>query len=619
MKKLLRIILSSILLSIILIVSLVMPVLAIDDPDVPPTLPSVYIYEDLIEDGDLGMLAEYYIDYTVAGTPTEPVSQSYLVIFIDTDGTTQLRAVAPYPYEDNGYYRGYAWIYFSAADVTAYSLDSADEALYSMWIRGNPTVPSGWTGDPPSGTGVITEWHTTGDSAVLLAQRVLNFSFILNTEWAPTDIVESTPVGNALTDEGESYWTNVIPNLRIMAPACFSDRRADPTYEDLDYTTSFGATATSGTATIAGSPVTLAAGANTITANTTGDFTLTLNPGTYGTIADDTGTISTSPSNLVPGDNVITVTGVGDLTVTVNLGTVQQTLTDEVTGTGLDLTTIATVFGMSGIAFSGIIWALLTILICGATYVSTSKLGGLQRGAGNITMFMAIISLIGGTLLGLLDVRIVALLAIGYGALIGYMLFFRTSADIGRTVMFMGWMWFVVCLVGGVLTGIVPQASATLASDLTATGSVITVDSTEGFPTDGIIVIEDERIAYAETTATTFEGTTWRPLIRGAEDTEAVAHTAIDPDTGKYRQVRMREGAILNNALNYNMALLSDSSGFMLFVTLPVAVIDIVSNFITLPLSFLGTDMVILTYIWALIGLGLIVSIAIAMVGGRRV
>ena len=204
------------------------------------------------------------------------------------------------------------------------------------------------------------------------------------------------------------------------------------------------------------------------------------------------------------------------------------------------------------------------------------------------------------------------MLAIGYGAFIGYIIFFRTSADIGRTVMFMGWMWFIVCLVGGTIAGVVPQATTRLTTDISATDTTITVSSTVNFRDTGIIVIGDERIAYHTKTGTTFTGTFWRPLVRGASGTDAAAHSSG-------AATRAVETAMLNDTLNYNLALLSDASGIMFFVTLPLVFWDMITSFVFLPLAFLGTDMAILTYVWAIIGLGLLTSIVIAMIGGRRV
>jgi len=586
---------------------------AIADPDSPPQMSAIYVYEDLLEEGDVGVFIDYYLDYSANATPTETVNESYLVVFIDADGVTQLKAVAPYAFVDNGYGRGFAWVYFSATEAAADFIDSANEANYRVWLIGNPTVPSGWTGDPPKTIAGIDEWYTTGDSAVLLALRILYYADVLEVIWS-LDLIEATGLGNRLTTLGEGYFQNVIANLRDMAPACFSSGTIEPGQEDIDYSVAFGAVATG--AIVTGTPVTLTSGVNTLNINAIGTFILELENGTYGTIEDGTATMTSPLSNIVPGTNTITVTGgvAGTLIATVALESTQQTLVDTVTGTGFDLTKVAQRFGMSRMVFSGLLWFAISIILCGASYRWESGRGGIGGvgGAGGITMLMFTMCLIGGTLLGLLDMRVTAMIGIGYGGFIGYVLFFRTSADIGRTVMFMGWMWFIVCLMGGTLMGVTPQASTRLTADITSTDTTINVSSTAGFRDAGIIVIGDERLAYHKTTATSFTGTFWRPLIRGTSDTDADAHTEGD-------SVRALEGALLNDSLNYNLALLSDASGIMQFITLPLVVWDMLTSFIFLPLSFLGTDMVILTYIWGIFGLGLLVTAFIAMAGGRRV
>lgn len=608
MNKILNTIIA-LLITLYAMVAFPTSVLAIADPDTPPQVSAVYVYEDLLEDGDLGILVDYYLDY--AALPSETITEAYLVAFIDTDNTTQLKAVAPYTFVNSGYRRGLAWIYFTASEVTTHGIDQANEALHTVWLMGNPTL--GWAGDPPKTTVGIDYWQTTGDTDVLFALRVLYYADILELVWG-ADIIEATALGNRLTTSGVSYFTNVVANLRTIAPGCFPTGTVEPTLEDIDYDIYFGGTASNSTAIITGSPVTLASGNNTITATGIGIFIIDLVPGTYGTVSDNTGAITLSPSDIVPGENEVTVTGTGNLTVIVALASTQETITGTVEGTGFDLTDIATIFGMSRLMFSGLLWFVITIILCAIPYGWSRREGVTMGGAatGGATMLIFALSLIGGTLLGFLDMRVTAMLAIGYGAFIGYMLFFRTSADIGRTMMFMGWMWFVVCLMGGLLAGITPQASTRLTADITATDTTITVSSTAGFREQGIITSGDERMAYHKTTDTTFTGTFWRPLVRGAQDTEAVAHSTSDA-------VRSTENALLNDSLNYNIALLSDASGLMQFVALPVVIWDIVTSFIFLPLSFLGTDMVILTYIWGIIALGFLVSVFVALAGGRRV
>lgn len=400
-----------------------MPALAIAGPDNPPQVSDVYVYEDLLEDGDAGVLVDYYLDY--ASVPSETVTDAYLVVFVDTDGTTQIRAVSPYTYVNSGYGRGLAWIYFSADDVTTYGITSASVADYKVWLVGNPTL--GWSGDPPKTTTGISYWQPTGsDTAVLLALQVLDYADVLELIWA-LDLIEETALGNRLTSAGASYFVNVIANLRTIAPSAFSAGQYNPVMEDIDTSTSFGATMTNGSGNVTGSPITLTEGSNTVTATVAGTFTLELNRGTSGNVTDGTGIVTDSPVDLVYGTNTITVPGggTGTLTVVVNLIDTQTAITDTVTGTALDLTTVATRFGMSPLMFSGLVWLIITVVICASVYRVGQREG--VPGGGKVVMVVFDICIIGGAVLGLLSLLVAALMFIGFGAFTGYIIFFRQA------------------------------------------------------------------------------------------------------------------------------------------------------------------------------------------------
>ena len=402
------------------------------------------ILDDLLEDGDLGILIDYFIDYTIAGIPDEVVTEAYFASFIDIDGTTQLGTVAPYTFDSSGYGRGVVWIYFTAAEVTAAGIDRANEALYEVWLMGNPTVPSGWTGDPPKTIAGIDYWQPAdSDTAILLAFRapggVLYYADILELAWS-LDLVETTTLGSRLTTLGEAYFPNVINSLRTIAPGCFAVSEEQATLEELDYSTAFGATIEDGTGTLPVSPLTLTEGDNDVVITGAGTFILELEQGTVGTAVSVAGgnVVTGSPAALVAGTNTITSTmaGTNNFTITVNLVDTQSAITDTITGTGLDLgllapgevQTLPEKFGMSTMMMSSLVWMGVTILVCAATYKVRSRVGFGSGGSSKMVLVVFDIMVIGGGILGLLDILVAVLLFILFGMLTGYVLFYRSAS-----------------------------------------------------------------------------------------------------------------------------------------------------------------------------------------------
>ncbi len=176
----------------------------------------------------------------------------------------------------------------------------------------------------------------------------------------------------------------------------------------------------------------------------------------------------------------------------------------------------------------------------------------------------------------------------------------------------MMFIWLMVCIAGNVMQGQTDFVRTSLTSAISDTVLVIPVRSTSGYPDSGIIIIESEKIAYSSKTATSFTGSLVRPVARGAEGTEAASHT-----NGK--QVTTVSGAMVNSSAAYNIAVMTDPAGALAFVTVPLAFFSLLGSFLFLPLQFLGTDLQILTYIWAVVGIGMLVAITMQLAGGRRV
>lgn len=173
-------------------------------------------------------------------------------------------------------------------------------------------------------------------------------------------------------------------------------------------------------------------------------------------------------------------------------------------------------------------------------------------------------------------------------------------------------MWLMVCLAGGVLSGQVETVSTRLTADVTDTDTTVPVTSTTGLPSSGIIVIESEHIAYSHTSATSIYGSTTSPLLRGTQNTEAATHAAGT-------LVTTVPGSMINNSFAYNIAVMSDTAGVQAFVSAPLAFFRLLGGFFSAPLEFLGTNLSIITYLWAIMGIGVIAALTISLAGGRRV
>lgn len=217
-----------ILALVVILLAILIPatnVLAIDAPDTPSEIVWVFAYDDLLEDGDQGYLVYYNIPY--AALPSEPVTDSYLAVLVDVDGTTQVSSVAPVTYgTDDGYNYGVAWIYLTYAESTAAGI-GWDEAQF-IWVAGNPTLT--WVpADPPKTVSGITLWKpATETTSTALGTRVLYVASRIQLEWG-VDLVQIVADSRTvLNDAGMAYFMSAIPNLRTMAPDIFASGSYEP-------------------------------------------------------------------------------------------------------------------------------------------------------------------------------------------------------------------------------------------------------------------------------------------------------------------------------------------------------------------------------------------------------
>jgi len=235
----------------IAVASLALPAYAIADPD-SMSINAVYAYRHCQEDNDQLYIVDYSVGYTV--NPDENITEAYIVRLMD--GGTELGSTAPYAYYDEGYGRGIASIYFTAAEATA--LGVTWEGAYTMELTGNPTLT--WAGDPPStSVGTFDLWSSSasqGTTESELGARVLYFADLLELDWS-VDLIESSGLGSWLTSYGEDYFTNSIESIQLICPSVFSASLTNPIYPERDTHAPVYATALRGT--ITGTPLDLSA------------------------------------------------------------------------------------------------------------------------------------------------------------------------------------------------------------------------------------------------------------------------------------------------------------------------------------------------------------------------
>jgi len=200
-------------------------VFALADPDVIQ-IDSANRYENVAVSGDMFILVEYTLNYTVL--PDESISQGWMGRLLDVGGSGQLASLQPFSgssIPDLGYSAGVYGFYFSTAPTITGTL--------RVTLDGNPALI-------PTPVGTYTESIIIRDSGDL-APDLREIALRLEEVW-DVDLVSPIFGGvNRYTVDGEHYFASALPNLRNAAPDMFilqsiqpgvPDRVFDTTYTD---------------------------------------------------------------------------------------------------------------------------------------------------------------------------------------------------------------------------------------------------------------------------------------------------------------------------------------------------------------------------------------------------
>lgn len=212
-------------LFIIPLLSLSLVFMAIAPPDTFTQI-TARAYGSMQETGDLTLLIHYDIDYTVS-LPAESATDTIMAAWSDSSAGSIVKVGAPLSYVASGYGQGAVTVYFSAAEVTAAGI-AWNDADFSL-ILGNPSF---FAAPPFNSTAV--EWRAeSGKSAIAADVVSLGSSIQGSTRWVAAG--KTLVDGGVLTADGESYFEQVIPNLRSIAPTLYSGSLVNPDFYERDF------------------------------------------------------------------------------------------------------------------------------------------------------------------------------------------------------------------------------------------------------------------------------------------------------------------------------------------------------------------------------------------------
>ena len=212
---------------------------AIADPD-SITIVDIRAYDAVLEADDLLVIVEYNLTYT--STPTDLITDSYIGRF--KRGTTDLNAVDPFAFNDNGFGRGLFSFYWSASQKSTDSIefDDSNSEGYTVTLQGKVGI---FPGVVPSTTTATINWQAATDTKDLLQSHIKALAQKLEKDpnWADNtnfdDLITTGGGVDQLTTQGEEYFANAIPQLQVMIPAIFSAGITTPGFTETSSTRSY--------------------------------------------------------------------------------------------------------------------------------------------------------------------------------------------------------------------------------------------------------------------------------------------------------------------------------------------------------------------------------------------
>lgn len=194
------------------------------DPDSPPTIEEINVYQHLRELND--MLVVVYANIPYADLPDLPVTQTFIWRHISTDNVTEFGSTVGNNYHDDGYGYNVSSFYYTAANVTSQFPPGFWGTSYTIRLSGNPAAFD----TPPIynftiNAGDYSSATTIADAQAELAARILAIAADLDTKWGLASVyslLTQNETATVLSIYGEAFFRGAIYGIQSMAPTVFS-------------------------------------------------------------------------------------------------------------------------------------------------------------------------------------------------------------------------------------------------------------------------------------------------------------------------------------------------------------------------------------------------------------
>lgn len=164
----------------------------------------------------------------------------------------------------------------------------------------------------------------------------------------------------------------------------------------------------------------------------------------------------------------------------------------------------------------------------------------------------------------------------------------------------------------GILVGIMAGGGGVVTTDLsanvTSNATALPVLSTTDFLGEDYVICGEEKIFYTSTNATAFVGCT-----RGYDGTTAAGHTEGD-------RVYTAYASTINYALGFNLVAMQDELGWVSILAIPIMFfVRTIPQIIRMSTNLLTGELAIISWLLYAMAAGFVVTLALSIIGARRV